>query len=114
MPMTIDLEERDGVKILRLRGELGANEGTELVEAAGEALDGRGACAIVELSGISYLSSAGIGALVRVAAQANMQEQRVVLASPTPFVAGVFAATRLDKFFEVQASVDEAMRSIVG
>lgn len=112
--MTIDVEEREGVKILRLHGELGVSEGTQLVEAAGEALVGRGACAIVEMSDVSYLSSAGIGALVRIVAQANTQEQRVVLASLTPFVADVFSATRLDRFFEIHPGVDEAVRSILG
>lgn len=110
--MTIEVKEQAGIGILHLEGELGLEEGTQLVEAAGDALVGRGARAIIEMSGVSYLSSAGISALVRVVGQANTQEQSVVLAGPTPLVAGVFAATRLDKFFTIFSSVDEAVRSM--
>lgn len=107
--MTIDVEDRGGIKILHLEGDLDSDESVSLVQAATDALQGRGARAVIDMSGVSHLSSAGIGALVRVTAQANTQEQSVALASPTPFVAGVFMTSRLDKFFSIYPSVDAAI-----
>ena len=109
---TIDVDEREGVTILQLRGDLGEPEGFELIARVNEALSDRGALAVIDMSGVSHMNSAGIASLVRVVAQANTQEQRVVLAGPTPLVAGVFAATRLDRFFEVFATTDDALRKI--
>lgn len=112
MPIKIDVEDYAGVAILKLEGQLGEEEGLELVAVANERLNERGAKAVVNLSGVPYMTSAGISALVRVVAQANTQEQQVVFANPTPFVAGVFATTQLNKFFAVYPGVDEAVLAL--
>lgn len=112
MQMTINIEDHAGVKIVRLSGELGANEGQSLIEEITEALKGRGACAVIDMSGVPSISSAGIGAVVRIKAQANTQEQTVLFANPSPFVSGVFIASKLDKFLEIYASVDQALQSL--
>jgi anti-anti-sigma factor len=110
--MTINIEDRAGVKIVRLFGELGANEGLTLIEEVTEALEGRGACAVIDMGGVPSISSAGIGAVVRIKAQANTQEQTVLFANPSPFVSGVFIASKLDKFLEIYPTVDEALRRL--
>jgi len=112
VPFTIDVAGVEGITVLRLHGDLGEPEGLELIARVSETMTDRGARVVLDLGGVSHLSSAGIAALVRIVAQANTQEQRVVLANPTPLVAGVFAATRLDKFFEVFRSAAEAVRSL--
>jgi hypothetical protein len=52
------------------------------------------------------------GAVVRVKAQANTQEQTIVFASPSPLVSGVFDTSKLDKFLEIYPTVDEALRHL--
>jgi len=110
--MTITTEQRAGITILRVQGDLDANAGDDLVAAATEWLNERGDRIVIDLGGLAHLSSAGIGALVRITAQANTQEQTVALAGPTPLVAGVFAATRLDRFFTVYPSVAAAVEKL--
>ncbi len=110
--MTIDIEVKDGIKILHPRGQLGGDEGLTLVEEINEILSGVGDCAIVDLADVPTINSAGIGAVVRIQAQANTQEQSVVFASPAPFVAGVFATSRLDHFLRIFSSVDEAVQTL--
>jgi anti-anti-sigma factor len=58
------------------------------------------------------VTSAGLGDLVRVTAQANSQGGRVVLANLTPFVSGVLDTTRLSAFFEISANVDSAIAKL--
>ena len=58
------------------------------------------------------LNSAALGDLVRMVGQANVQEARVILAGAPPFIAGLFAATRLDRFFEQAPSVEDAMKRL--
>jgi anti-sigma B factor antagonist len=110
--MKIDVEDHAGIKVLRLAGDLRAEEGHSLVERANDVLEGRGAQVIIEMSGVPYVTSAGINALVRITAQANTQEQRVVLANPSPLVANVFVVTRLNRFFEIFDSLDEALAKL--
>ena len=114
MPLPIDIEDHAGITIVRPHGELGANEGLTLIEEVTEALNGRAARAIIDMSGVPSINSAGIGAVVRIRAQANTQEQTVVFANPSPLVSGVFATSKLDKFLEIYPSVDEALQSLQG
>ncbi|MGE0479804.1 MAG: STAS domain-containing protein [Phycisphaerae bacterium] len=107
--LIIQSERRGDVHVLRIRGELRDDAPTALVEAVSEHIATRGTRIVLDLSGVSFLGSAGLGALVRVVAQGNAQECQIILAEPTPMVLGVLQVTKLDKFFRVSASVDNAV-----
>ena len=110
--MQIDIEDRSGVKVLRPHGELGSDQAHDFLETAVGALADHGTRMIVDLSDVSFISSAGLTELVRVAAQVNTQEGRLILAAVTPFVEGVLQATNLVRFFDMTGSVDEALRML--
>ena len=112
--MNITTEQRDGITILHLDGELDANAADTLVAAAGECLNQRGDRLIIELSQVPFISSPAIGALVRITAQANTEEQTAVLASPTALIENVFNVTQLDRFFQIFPSLDEAIAHLKG
>jgi anti-sigma B factor antagonist len=103
---------QDGVHVLRLDGELVADDDGAFVAAVTDLFTGPGTRVILDLSGVKFLNSTGLGELVRVAAQANIQECRVALAAAPPFVAGVLQTTRLDRFFESYPSAAEALRGL--
>jgi anti-sigma B factor antagonist len=71
-----------------------------------------GAKVVLDLSGVTYVSSAGLGDLVRVTALANTRQARVSLAGLVPFVDGVLKATRLDRFFDIAPDVDVAINRL--
>ena len=110
--MTIEIEVKDGIKILHPSGRLGEDEGLTLIAEINEILNEVGDCAIIDLADVSTINSAGIGAVVRIQAQANTQEQTVTFANPAPFIAGVFATSRLDHFLRIFPSVGEALQSL--
>lgn len=112
MPVKFHLETRYDIKVLRVSGVLGEMEGLELISQVNELLEGLGDSLVVDLSDVPTLNSAGIGALVRIQAQANTQEQSVFYAGPSPLIRGVLAATRLDKFLRVYPSVEDALQSV--
>ena len=110
--MTIKTQVRSDVKIVHLAGEFGAGDDAALTDSISDLLDTRGSRIVVDLSAVPYINSAALGALVRLVAQANVQEGRVLLAGPTAFVAGVLQTTRLDKFFEITESVEAALKRL--
>lgn len=110
--MKITVERRSDIPVLHLEGELTGDEDNSLTDVVTDHVQGRGARAVLDLSGVKYINSAGIGDLVRVVAGANTQEQRIVLCSLTPFVEGVIQVTQLDRFFAITATVDEAIASL--
>jgi anti-anti-sigma factor len=67
---------------------------------------------VLDLAGVPFVNSAGLGDLVRLVAQANVQEARVILASPSAYLGGVLELTKLDRFFETSPTVAEAVQRL--
>ncbi|MFH1748597.1 MAG: STAS domain-containing protein [Planctomycetota bacterium] len=110
--MTINIEDHDGIKLLQMAGELTGDENTTLVDLVTDLLTNRNARIALDLSQVQYMNSAGLSDLVRVVAQANIQEARVVLANPSAYIAGVLEMTKLDSFFEVHPTTADAIKML--
>lgn len=106
--MTFEIEDHAVANIVRLQGELVGNN-QAFVDAVTNLLTRRGTRVLFDMSGVQFMNSTGLADLVRIAAQGNVQEAEVVLAALTPFVAGVLQTTRLDRFFEIQPAVEDAL-----
>ena len=112
--MSIEIERRGEIAILKPTGHLTGGADNDLIKAIRPLIEQRGARVVLDLGGVEYVSSAGLGDLVRITAQANSQSARVVLAQPAPFVAGVLATTRLDRFFEIAPDIETAIKKLGG
>lgn len=107
--MKISVEERCGVHVVHLSGSMtGGDERAWLTEAT-KLVDQSNAKVVLDMADVAYVSSAGLGDLVRITALANTQHAKLSLAAVTPFVDGVLKATRLDRFFDVSPDVDVAI-----
>lgn len=110
--MFLDAQEYAGFHVLHVGGEVGGPDDRQLVEQVGDLLSGPGAQLILELSQVTYLNSTGIATLVRLNAQANVQEQRLVICNPAPLVEGVLRTTQLDRFFNVYPDLQSAVNAV--
>jgi len=110
--MEPNIEMKSGVAVVHLSGELRGPDDGAVSPVVEKALDGTNPKIVIELSGVSYVSSAGLGELVQLVSRANSQNARMVLCAPSPFVAGVLKATRLDRFFEMFPTADAAMAAL--
>lgn len=110
--MTFETEARSGAHIIRLHGELAGETMGDFVEAVTDLLSSPGARIVLDMHDVPFMRSDGMGILVRVTAQANVQEGRIILAAPSPFVAGALNTTRLDRFFEICPTVDDALKKL--
>jgi anti-sigma B factor antagonist len=76
------------------------------------ALESAGARVVLDLSGVGFLDSSGLGAVV--AAQRFLRVgQALELAGLTGAVERVFRLTRMDRMFTIHAGVDDALRAAV-
>ena len=112
MSLTIKVETQPTITVVRLTGELTAPSHGVLTGSLKPLLEGGQPRVILDVTAVSFITSVGLGELVRVVAQANSVGGRVVLAGPTPFVADVLETTKLDKFFEICESVDAALHRL--
>lgn len=74
------------------------------------ARDGRGI--VLDLSGLEYVSSAGLRCFMLAAREARSQGGKVVLAALRPVVAEIFQISRFNMLFEIHPSVRDALASI--
>lgn len=74
------------------------------------ARSGRGI--VLDLSGLEYVSSAGLRCFMLAAREARNQGGKVVLAALRPVVAEIFQISRFNMLFEIHASVREALAAI--
>jgi anti-anti-sigma factor len=67
---------------------------------------------VLDLSGLEYVSSAGLRCFMLAAKQARSQGGRIVLAALRPVVAEIFQISRFDLVFEILPSVREALGAL--
>jgi anti-sigma B factor antagonist len=103
----------DGVRRISLAGRMDV-EGAREVDLKFTSLTAsRQAFVIIDLTLVDFLSSLGLGTLVR-SAKAQMSRQgKVVLLSPQPHVAKVLETTQVDQIVPVVYDFEEARRTVL-
>jgi anti-sigma B factor antagonist len=102
----------DGARTVRLAGRLDV-EGSQEIDLKFTSLTAsHQAFVIVDLSLVDFLSSLGLGTLVR-SAKAQMSRQgKIVLLAPQPHVARVLQNTRIDEIVDVFYDFEQARRAV--
>ena len=67
---------------------------------------------LLDLSGVTFMSSAGLRVLMIAAKQCRKQNGRMVLAALQPMIREVFQISRFDSLFEVFPTVRAALEAI--
>lgn len=65
--------------------------------------------AVIDCAGLTFLSSAGIGELIKLNRSLRERKASMMLANVQPEVRKIFEASKLDEMMPIYASVDEAM-----
>lgn len=109
--LTIESEERNGVLILHIAGHL--NEmGTEVLGLKLDELFEKGKFALIlDLGEVGFISSVGLGQIMRAYRTINQEGGRLRLVDLQPLVVDVFEVTKLDKLLEIYSTVAQALSS---
>jgi anti-sigma B factor antagonist len=78
----IEFEERDGVLVARIEGDVDGSNAVELARALGQRLPSSAEGLVLDLSTVAYLDSAGIELLFSLARQLGDRRQRLHLGVP--------------------------------
>jgi anti-sigma B factor antagonist len=99
-----------GEIILELSGEIDLRTSPGLRASCLELLDEKIARIVLDLTGVSYIDSSGVGTIVELKRKAMRNKSKVILVGLQPRVRSLFEITRLDKFFDIAATIDEARK----
>lgn len=114
MPESFSLTPGDGqgrAMVLRVRGRLDAKTSPELVQHCTEAR----ACAghlVLNLAGVSFLSSAGVGALLALAEGCHEEGGSLRLAPVSAAARSVLEVLNLHHYLTVDASEEAALTEL--
>jgi len=111
-PPVAGVEERDGAVIVELVGELDLYNAHLVREQLFAAAKGGPERLVVELSGVTFIDSTGLGVLIE--ARTCMANRRAfLLVSPGVETRRALEISGLDRHFAVHDSLDEALSASV-
>lgn len=109
-PVTIELERVPGAAVVHVSGEIGMDAAPQLVDVLTTAQhDGQlGQCVVVDLTGVTFFSSAGIAVLsiFRTTCQTKAITLRVV---PTPMIRRLLSITGAEHLVELAPTVQDGL-----
>jgi anti-anti-sigma factor len=110
--LTVAVSEVDTrVFVVVLEGELDMNTSPDLEPRLQGLRQGEGVTVIVDVSGLAFIDSSGLNALVVGARELQASGGRMVVAGATDRISRVFDIVRLVESVDIEATVDDAIRS---
>ncbi|MCG2807957.1 MAG: STAS domain-containing protein [Coriobacteriia bacterium] len=107
MALGIELAEKDSHWLLSLTGDLDYGECSAFRMSIDRILKASPPAAIVDLSALEYLDSAGLGLLLSLSKEYGAQGGRLVLVT-NETVDNILSLTRLSGIFSTATTVDDA------
>ena len=112
--MEIDAEKRDGLLLLSFGGQLDAASAEQSEQVLLSMIDEPGLRVVVDLAPLTYLSSVGLGVILRLTKQVMKYDGRIVFHSLQPRVKQILDMTGLSLMLQINESAEEAIKAVSG
>jgi anti-sigma B factor antagonist len=109
--MQVEIARKDGITIVSIDGEIDGRTAPQL-EGALASWPGRDRV-LLDLSGVSYLSSAGLRALLLIHRGVVGENGRLVLVGVAPTVADIMKVTGFLRYFVLLATRNDALTALL-
>jgi len=111
--MEITWKEKKGSHVIRLNGRLDIIEADNFEKSVIQRLSPDNCTIVVNLSGISYMSSSGIRALLSIYRHCKTHYGKMALCDVSPVVQKVLDVVDLGQVFKVFPNEDQALQFIL-
>lgn len=99
--------------LLEFDGDLiGENNGPELIEIISEAIMKNVKYCLIDISGVRYINSSGIGVLITILTKFRNKNGELFLIKPSEHVKKLLIITKLHAIFNIVKSKEEAVSKI--
>jgi anti-anti-sigma factor len=109
--MEITRNQNGEVTVLGLAGRLDAQSAGEAEAAFNQALDEGCQQVLVDMSGVEYISSAGLRVLLSTAKKLSASGGKLVLAGLKPYVQEVFEVAGFTAIFQIYPDLDAGLKA---
>ena len=100
-----------GTTVLRVRGRLDVHGAPKLSARCAEER-GRRRNLVINLAGVTFISSSGVGALLAMVEECRLAETRVRLARVSPAVDSVIRLLNLQQFLSISPTEEQATSTL--
>ncbi len=111
----LELDEDDvdeHVTVVDVRGEIHVSTASEFSRRLGGALERGRRLVVLDLTGVEFIDSTGMGVLLGGLRDVSRRGGRLVLALANPTVLRLFEITRLDDTFDIVPTREEALAHV--
>jgi anti-sigma B factor antagonist len=108
-PNVKDIRSEGNATVVALQGEIDMHHTPGVHRALSDAYEKKPSRLVVNLEDVTYMDSSGIGTLVEALRKLKVYNGRLVLCGMNERVHSVFEITRLDQFFTIVATEQEAL-----
>lgn len=112
MDLSVNRREIEGVSIVEVLGEVDVSSAPILHDGLSELLDSGVRSIVVDLSGVGFLDSTGLGTLVGLRKRADELGTTLAVACSQERVLKLFRITGLDSVFAIYPSGDVAISAL--
>ena len=106
--LIVRTEREPKATILHLTGEIDLRTSPQLRGEFLVLIDQKPPRIILDLSEVAYIDSSGVGTIVELKRKTAKHKSNVILVGLQPRVRSLFEITRLDAFFDIVETLDEA------
>ena len=109
-PLTVQIDRKGEVAVVRLAGSATYDQADRLTQELRQVAAEPFTRIVLELSGLDFICSMGLGALIVAHVVTGKREGRLVLAAPQPAIRELLETTRLDMILPIFADVAAAIQ----
>ncbi|MCX7709770.1 MAG: STAS domain-containing protein [Clostridia bacterium] len=111
--MKVETKELNGIKVLRLVGQVRISTQNDFKDILDDLVrDSKGQTVIINMDGIIYMNSTGLGIIIDTYKKFKEANGRLVLCNLLPDIMNLFEVTRLNRFIEIYSNESEALNKI--
>ena len=107
--MEINSNEKNGIVSISIKGRLEADSSPEAEKVVREVLRGPTTRLLLNLSGLEYLSSAGLRVVLTAAKEMKRRDGKIVLCSLNEFVKEIFEVSGFQSLIPIADSVESGV-----
>lgn len=107
--MQINSEDRSGISIFRVNGDIDINTSPEVKKSFNQTIAQKKDKVVINLKNVNYVDSSGLATLVEILKNLRAYGGKLKLTNLSAKVRGLFEITKLDKLFDISAEEEDAL-----
>ena len=110
--LQISIIDRDGVTVLSPTGDVDMNASPDLRASLRPLVNEDNPRLVIDLSAVPYMDSSGVATLVEAMKLVRNHNGALALCGMNDRVRGIFEIARLDQYFNIHDSVEDALAQV--